>query len=159
MSRLHGDPEHKLREVNAYQLPDAIDPQDEPLSIDSFSKITGLIRWARLRYPNADMRRIDLLDERGLNQQVSRQLGTCSFVDRAPNGVSTESRDQEGRIWAGRSPSMSARAQSVLTTSGFRPKKAYGGARPVTFFLARSSRRLWVCWPDGPGMVFAPSHS
>lgn len=40
-----------------------------------------------LRYPNADLRRIDLLDERGLNRQLLAQLGTCSFVTRQQNVV------------------------------------------------------------------------
>ncbi|MBB5642152.1 DNA replication protein DnaC [Cryobacterium roopkundense] len=51
------------------------------------SKVDGLIRRAGLRYPNADLRRIDLLDERGLNRQVLTQLGTCSFVTRQQNVV------------------------------------------------------------------------
>ena len=105
MSRLDGETKRKLREVNAGELLNAIDTQDETLSISfsfeervrlvvddayptsTHSKIAGLIRRAGLRYPNADMRRIDLLDERGLNQQMLSQLGTCSFVDRQQNVV------------------------------------------------------------------------
>ncbi|MCB5275903.1 hypothetical protein BJG92_03457 [Arthrobacter sp. SO5] len=34
---------------------------------------------------------------------------------------------------------------------------ALSGA-PVTFFVARSCCRMWVCWPAGPGMIAAPSH-
>ncbi|TFD11889.1 hypothetical protein E3T35_08890 [Cryobacterium sp. TMT1-2-2] len=67
--------------MNAGELLEAIDAHDETLSIglpfedrvrlaveDVYSSFTdstvaGLIRRAGLRYPNADLRRIDLLDE------------------------------------------------------------------------------------------------
>ena len=105
MSALDGETKRKLREMNAGELLQAIDLQDEMLSIsltfeervrlivdDAYSsfmhsKVDGLIRRAGLRYPNADLRRIDLLDERGLNRQVLTQLGTCSFVTRQQNVV------------------------------------------------------------------------
>ena len=105
MSALDGETKRKLREMNAGELLQAIDTQDEVLSIglafedrvrlavdDAYaafthSKVDGLIRRAGLRYPNADLRRIDLLDERGLNRQLLTQLGTCSFVTRQQNVV------------------------------------------------------------------------
>ena len=105
MSRLDGETKRKLREMNAGELLAAIDTQDETLSISlpfeervrlavddaystfTHSKVEGLIRRAGLRYPNADLRRIDLLDERGLNQSLLAQLGTCSFVARQQNVV------------------------------------------------------------------------
>jgi DNA replication protein DnaC len=105
MSALDGETKRKLREMNAGELLEAIDTQDETLSISlsfeervrlvvddaystfTHSKVAGLIRRAGLRYPNADLRRIDLLDERGLNRQVLTQLGTCSFVTRQQNVV------------------------------------------------------------------------
>lgn len=105
MSRLDGETKRKLREMNAGELLEAIDTQDETLSISlsfdervrlvvddaystfTHSKVAGLIRRAGLRYPNADLRRIDLLDERGLNRPLLTQLGTCSFVDREQNVV------------------------------------------------------------------------
>ncbi|MDJ0325205.1 ATP-binding protein [Cryobacterium sp. PH31-AA6] len=105
MSALDGEAKRKLREMNAGELLEAIDLQDEILSIsltfeervrlvvdDAYSsfmhsKVDGLIRRAGLRYPNADLRRIDLLDERGLNRQTLTQLGTCSFVTRQQNVV------------------------------------------------------------------------
>ena len=105
MSRLDGETKRKLREMNAGELLEAIDSQDETLSIgmpfeervrlvvddayDSFthSKVEGLIRRAGLRYPNADLRRIDMLDERRLNRELLTQLGTCSFVNRQQNVV------------------------------------------------------------------------
>ncbi|WP_241978023.1 ATP-binding protein [Cryobacterium sp. TMS1-13-1] len=51
------------------------------------SKVAGRIRRAGLRYPNADLRRIDLLDERSLNRPLLTQLGTCSFLTRQQNVV------------------------------------------------------------------------
>jgi DNA replication protein DnaC len=105
LSALDGETKRKLREMNAGELLQAIDLQDEILSIsltfeervrlvvdDAYStfmhsQVDGLIRRAGLRYPNADLRRIDLLDERGLNRQVLTQLGTCSFVTRQQNVV------------------------------------------------------------------------
>ena len=105
MSRLDAETKRKLREMNAGELLEAIDTQDETLSISlpfedrvrlvvddayssfTHSKVTGLIRRAGLRYPNADLRRIDLLDERGLDRQLLTQLGTCSFVGRQQNVV------------------------------------------------------------------------
>ena len=105
MSRLDGETKRKLREMNAGELLAAIDGQDETLSIgmpfeervrlvvdDTYStfthsKVEGLIRRAGLRYPNADLRRIDLLDERSLNRELLTPLGTCSFVARQQNVV------------------------------------------------------------------------
>lgn len=100
MSRLDGEIKRKLREMDVGELLEAIDTQDEALSIGlpfevpvrlvvddvystfTYSKVAGLVRRAGLRYLNADLRRIDLIDERGLNRWLLTQLGTCSFVDR-----------------------------------------------------------------------------
>lgn len=105
MSRLDTETTRKLREMNAGEILAAIDSQDETLSMglpfeervrlivdDAYSsfthsKVTGLIRRAGLRYPNADLRRIDLLDERGLDRNMLAQLGSCSFVGRQQNVV------------------------------------------------------------------------
>ncbi|WP_309617604.1 ATP-binding protein [Salinibacterium sp.] len=105
MGRLDGETKRKLREMNAGELLEAIHTQDETLSIglpfedrvklavdDAYSsfthsKVAGLIKRAGLRYPNADLRRVDLLDERSLNRQLLTQLGTCSFVNRQHNVV------------------------------------------------------------------------
>jgi DNA replication protein DnaC len=105
VSRLDTETKRKLREMNAGELLEAIDTQDETLSISlsfevrvrlvvddaystfTHSRVSGLIRRAGLRYPNADLRSIDLLDERGLNRQLLTQLGTCSFVARQQNVV------------------------------------------------------------------------
>ena len=81
MSRSDSETKRKLRDMNAGELLEAINTQDEMLSISlsfedrvrlvvddaystfAHSKVAGLIRQSRLRYPNADLRRIDLLDE------------------------------------------------------------------------------------------------
>lgn len=105
MSRLDTETKRKLREMNATDLLDAIDTQDETLSMhlpfdervrlavdDAYaafthSKVSGLVRRAGLRYPNADLRRVDLLEERGIDRHVLTQLGSCSFVHRQQNIV------------------------------------------------------------------------
>lgn len=105
MSRVDIETKRKPREMNAGDLLTAIEGQDETLSIglafeerlrlvvdeaySSFthSKVTGLIRRAGLRYPNADLRQVDLIEERGLDRSVLTQLATCSFVDRQQNVV------------------------------------------------------------------------
>src|SRR5690625_7610864 len=46
-----------------------------------------MIRRAQQRYPNADLRRLDMLEERGLSRDVITQLATCSFIDRQQNVV------------------------------------------------------------------------
>ena len=76
-SLLDIETKRKLREMNATDLLTAIDSQDpvvsagmpfedrlrlavdEAYSSFTHSKVTGLIRRAGLRYPNADLRRID----------------------------------------------------------------------------------------------------
>lgn len=60
---------------------------DEAHSAFTHAKVEGLIRRAQLRYPNADLRRLDMLEERGLNRDVIAQLATCSFIDRQHNVV------------------------------------------------------------------------
>ncbi|MGO1791730.1 MAG: ATP-binding protein [Micrococcaceae bacterium] len=95
----------KLREMGASALLEAIDAQDEShvlgmsfedrlqLVVDeahstfNHGKVEGLIRRAGLRYPGADLRRLDLVEERGLDRNVIAQLATCSFIDRQQNVV------------------------------------------------------------------------
>lgn len=95
----------KLREMGATALLEAIDAQDEAhvlgmsfqdrlqLVVDeahstfNHGKVEGLIRRAGLRYPGADLRRLDLVEERGLDRNVIAQLATCSFIQRQQNVV------------------------------------------------------------------------
>ena len=85
MSSLDIETKRKLREMGANALLEAIEVQDDTLvlglsfedrirlvvdeahSAFSHSKVEGLIRRAGLRYPTADLRRLDLVEERGLN--------------------------------------------------------------------------------------------
>ncbi|KAB1640408.1 ATP-binding protein [Gulosibacter chungangensis] len=46
-----------------------------------------MIRRAGLRYPNADLRRLDLVCERGLDQELIAQLSGCGFIERKQNVV------------------------------------------------------------------------
>ena len=91
--------------MNAADLLAAIEAQDETLSMAlafeervrlvvdeaysafTHSKITGLLRRAQLRYPNADLRAVNLIEERGLERGKLTQLGRCSFVSRHENVV------------------------------------------------------------------------
>ena len=75
----------KLREMGAMALLEALEAQDEDLtmgmsfderlrlvvdeadSVFNHAKIEGLIRRAGLRYPAADLRQLDRVDERGLD--------------------------------------------------------------------------------------------
>lgn len=105
MNRIDIETKRKLREMGADALLGALEGQDENLvlgmgfedrirlvvdeahSTFTHAKVEGLIRRAGLRYPNADLRRLDLVEERGLNRNVLAQLGTCSFIDRQQNVV------------------------------------------------------------------------
>ncbi|MHA3725323.1 ATP-binding protein [Leucobacter sp. HY1910] len=105
MTIIDTDTKHKLREMGATALVDALTGQDDTLTLGmpfseriklavddahasfSQSKIEGLIRRAGLRYPDAELRRLDLLEERGLDRGVIAQLGTCTFASRAENVV------------------------------------------------------------------------
>ncbi len=105
MSRIDSETKRKLREMGAVALVDALDSQDDTLTLGmpfeervklivddahaafSHSKVEGLIRRARLRYPTADLRRLDLIEQRGLDRGVIAQLGTCQFITRQQNVV------------------------------------------------------------------------
>jgi DNA replication protein DnaC len=95
----------KLREMGAAPLLEALEGQDDTLTLGmgfgerlrlvvdeahstfNHAKVEGLIRRAGLRYPGADLRRLDLVEERGLDRQVIAQLGTCTFIERQQNVV------------------------------------------------------------------------
>jgi len=86
-------------------LVDALEVQDDTLTLGmvfeeriklavddahatfTHAKVEGLIRRAGLRYPNADLRRVDMLEQRGLDRGVIAQLGTCQFITRQQNVV------------------------------------------------------------------------
>ena len=105
MSVIDIETKRKLREMGATALVEAIDAQDESqvlgmsfadrfqLVVDeahasfNHAKVEGLIRRAGLRYPGADLRRLDLVEERGLDRHLIAQLATCSFIQRQQNVV------------------------------------------------------------------------
>ena len=105
MTSLDIETKRKLREMGATPLLDAFTAQDEALVLGmgfserialvvdeahqafTHSKVDGLIRRAGLRYPKADLRRLDLVEERGLDRSLIAQLGTCTFVERQQNVV------------------------------------------------------------------------
>ena len=60
---------------------------DEAYSSFSHNKVEGLIRRAGLRYPEADLRRIDMVEQRGLNHELLVSLATCGFIERHQNVV------------------------------------------------------------------------
>ncbi|SMY02724.1 ATP-binding protein, partial [Brevibacterium aurantiacum] len=105
MTSIDTETKRKLREMGAVALLEALEAQDEDLtmgmsfderlrlvvdeahSVFNHAKIEGLIRRAGLRYPAADLRQLDRVDERGLDRNVIAQLGTCSFIERGQNVV------------------------------------------------------------------------
>lgn len=60
---------------------------DHAHTIFTQTKVDGLIRRAKLRYPHADLRRFDQFEERGLDRSVIAGLGSCSFIERHQNVV------------------------------------------------------------------------
>lgn len=105
MTLIDIETKRKLREMGATGLVDALDAQDEALMLGipfgervklavddahtlfSQQKIEGLIRRAGLRYPDAELRRLDLIEERRIDRSVIAQLGTCTFIGRGQNVV------------------------------------------------------------------------
>ena len=95
MSRIDTESKRKLREMGAATLVDALQAQDDALTMGmafeeriklavddahaafTHAKVDGLIRRAGLRYPDADLRSLDLIEARGLDRGVIAQLGTC----------------------------------------------------------------------------------
>lgn len=117
MSAIDGETKRKLREMGATALLEALECQDDTLvlglcfedriglvvdeahSVFNHAKVEGLIRRAGLRYPAADLRRLDLVEERGLNRGVIAQLATCSFIERQHNVVFQGFTGSGSRIW------------------------------------------------------------
>jgi len=164
MSALDGETKRKLREMNAGELLEAIDTQDDTLSINltfeervrlvvddahstfMHSKIAGLIRRASLRYPNADLRRIDLLDERGLNRQQNVVFHGFNESGKSYLGCAIAKRACEHRIRAHyvRMPDLEeAWGAAQDTPAG--PRNSCAGMRASRCWSLTSG-----CWPaDG----------
>lgn len=60
---------------------------DDAHALFTNAKVEGLIRRAGLRYPDADLRLVNRVEERGLDRSVLAQLRTCSFVPPRQNVV------------------------------------------------------------------------
>lgn len=94
---------HKLRIMNSGQLVDACERQDEQTCMsmsfsqrislivdDAYSgwvdtKINAMTKRAKLRYPQADLRILDLIEERKLNRDQIIQLQSCGFIPQRLN--------------------------------------------------------------------------
>jgi DNA replication protein DnaC len=105
MTRIDGESKRKLREMGVTSLVDALETQDDTLTLGmpfeerikllvddahatfTHAKVEGLIRRAGLRYPNADLRKLDLVEQRGIDRGIIAQLGTCTFIERHQNVV------------------------------------------------------------------------
>lgn len=105
MSGLDTETTRKLRDMGATALVEAINAEDPDLVLGmgfeerlglivdeahaafTHGKVDGLIRRAGLRYPGADLRRIDLVEQRGLDRHVLATLATCGFIERHQNVV------------------------------------------------------------------------
>ena len=95
----------KLHDMGAGALADAIDAQDETActgmtfaerlqaAVDEAhsqfvtSKVANLTKRARLRYPEADVRRLEHIEERKLSRTAIAELATCGFAERCDNLV------------------------------------------------------------------------
>ena len=124
MSRLDSETKRKLREMGVSSLVDAFEVQDDTLTLGmvfeeriklavddahatfTHAKVEGLIRRAGLRYPNADLRRVDLP-----NTQWPSTLQILSWCRKTRNSTScgvrssraatSEAADSSTSPWAG----------------------------------------------------------
>lgn len=60
---------------------------DEVHATFTHGKVNGLIRRAGPRYPGADLRKVDLVEERGLDAGGIAALNTCGFIERRQHVV------------------------------------------------------------------------
>lgn len=95
----------KLRDMGASDLLCAIEAQDDDACMgmtfaerlraaadDAYSafvtaKVENLVKRANLRYPDADVRRLDFSEERGLDRVKIAELAACGFAERGSNVV------------------------------------------------------------------------
>lgn len=100
MTMLGSETNRKLRDMGASCLLSAIEAQDDDMCMgmtfaerlqmavdeahSSFvdGKVEQLIKRAHLRYPDADVRRIDFADDRGLDRMRITELATCGYAER-----------------------------------------------------------------------------
>ena len=95
----------KLREMGAAELVRALEAQDDSVCMgmafadrlqaavdEAYSqfvtdKVSGLTKRAKLRYPEADIRKLELVEERKLNRVLVAELASCGFMERCDNLV------------------------------------------------------------------------
>jgi DNA replication protein DnaC len=95
----------KLREMGAPDLVKALEAQDDSACMgmtfadrlqaavdDACSqfvtdKVAGLTKRAKLRHPEADIRKLELVEERKLNRALIAELASCGFMERCDNLV------------------------------------------------------------------------
>lgn len=139
MSRLDTETKRKLREMGVPALVDAFDLQDDALTMGlvleeriklavddahaafPHSKVEGLVRRAGLRYPNADLRRVDppTDDVRSmLLELLERRYDATSTV------FCTRTRRRTG--------TSASAAESTPTRSWTASSKTPTGSRPAT---------------------------
>ncbi len=105
MTMLGSETNRKLRDMGASYLLDALEAQDDDLCMgmsfteriqvavdeahSSFidAKIEQLKKRAHLRYPNADIRKLDFAEERKLDRITITELATCGFIERGEDVV------------------------------------------------------------------------
>ena len=144
MTIIDSETKRKLREMGAPSLVEALEAHDDALTLGmpfaervklvvddahatfNHVKVEGLIRRAGLRYPNADLRRVDLIEQRGLDRAVIAQLGTCAFVGRRQNVVSKDSPGPGSPTSDPRWPSKPASTGTGRTTCGCPTSKKPG---------------------------------
>lgn len=102
---IDSETKRKLRDMGAGDLLAALEAQDDDAcaglsfaerlqaAVDEAhsqfvtSKVSNLTRRANLRYPDADVRRLALAEERGLDRVKIAELSTCGFAERGANVV------------------------------------------------------------------------
>ena len=88
----------KLREMGAAELVRSLEAQDDSVCMgmafadrlqaavdEAYSqfvtdKVSGLTKRAKLRYPEADIRKLELVEERKLNRVLVAELASCGFM-------------------------------------------------------------------------------
>nr|WP_304505862.1 ATP-binding protein [Cryobacterium sp. 1639] len=117
---------------------------DDAHSVFTQTKVEGLIRRANLRYPNADLRRLDLVEERGLDRSMLAGLGTCSFIDRQQNVV-FQGFTGSGKSYLGCALAKAAcRCQWPMRTARRRPAELPAGGHGNCPLMANRSAHLGV---------------
>lgn len=153
---LNSETKRKLREMAAGDLLTAFESQDDvvsmSLSIEARIELAvdqarglflntkphGLIRRAKLRYPQADLRKVDRVEERGLNQPLLAQLATCHFIELNRNLVFQGFTGQASRIWRAPWRSRPVFTATVPDTCGCRTSKKNGSRPPTSRWACKS---------------------